>query len=460
LTNSLVVVPSPVVPSGFLLATAALAPNDIWAVGGKLSRQTLAEHFDGNSWQVVPTPSPGSMSEFYGVAGVASNDVWAVGNQNAGGSVIQHWDGSSWTIIDSPGGATLYAVTATASNDVWAVGSDQHQSALVEHWDGSSWSVVSSPAFTGVDSLGFASVSADASNDVWAVGFASTIRGAPFTGPAVLHFDGTSWTLINPQTQVDFTTVSGSITALSPTDVWAVGSVIEAYDDNGNVSDSRVAIEHWDGSQWQVVPSPDPRPGGQGISTLSGVAAISPTDIWAVGFPGSSNTLTEHWDGTTWSIIPSPNPTPDRDGVFGVTALSDGTVAAVGNQADVNTGQFTPLILQNPESAPGGSGGPGAPVPAGPLFGDASTDRRWSLAAPGTVENGAILDNPLRQDRLNARAVDPVFAAGQPDPAWRLARDRSVAPQGPEDPLGRQDALDRLSTEWIETGLVPSLTGR
>jgi hypothetical protein len=452
LTNSLVVVPSPVVHSGFLVGTAAIAPNDIWAVGGKLSRQTLAEHFDGNSWQVVPTPSPGSISELYGVAGVASNDVWAVGIQN-GGSLIEHWDGSSWTIIDSPPGAQLYAVTATSSSDVWAVGSDhQHRSALVEHWDGSSWSVVSSSAFTGVEPLGFASVSADASNDVWAVGFANSNRGAPFYRPAVLHFDGTSWTLINPQTPVDFTTESGSITALSPTDVWAVGSVIEAYDDNGEVSDSRAAIAHWDGSQWQEVPSPDPRPGGQGISTLRGVAAISPTDIWAVGGPGSINTLTEHWDGTSWSIIASPNPTPDGDGVSAVTALSDGTVAAVGAQLDIVSGSsITPLILQNPESAPPGSG---AAMPATPLF--VASNPRLLFAGPSTVSNVAMRDTSLMQDQLNPRSVDPVFASGKPDPALRFARDRSLAPQGPENHIGRTDAIDRLFTEWF---VVPALTG-
>ena len=48
-----------------------------------------------------------------------------------------------------------------------------------------------------------------------------------------------------------------------------------------------------------------------------------------------------------------------------------------------------------------------------------------------TVSNGALLDTPLMQDQLNARAVDPVFVAGQPAPAWRGARDRSGAPEIP-----------------------------
>ena len=444
LTNSLVVVPSPVVPRAFLAGTAAIAANDIWAVGSITGGryQTLAEHFDGNSWQVVPTPSPGNVSQLLGVVAVAGNDVWAVGT--AGGALIEHWDGSSWTIIDGPTSAhALYEVTATSSNDVWAVGNDGHRNALVEHWDGSSWSVVSSSAFTGVEQL--YSVSADAGNDVWATGQASTRGGAPFDGQAVLHFDGTGWTIINPQTQVDFS----SVTALSPTDLWAVGSVIEAYDpETGEVSSARAAIAHWDGARWQEVPSPDPRPGGQGLSGLGGVAAISSTDIWAVGVPGSGNTLTEHWDGTSWSIIPSPNPLGNRNELFAVTALSDGTVAAVGAQQDVppSQSQTTPLILQNPESAPPGSG---PAVPAAPLFVHASADPRLSFAGPSTVSKVAMLDTSLLQDQLNARSVDPVFAAGKPDPAPSFAGDRSLAPQGPEDHLGRMEAIDRLFTEWI-----------
>src|SRR5437899_2870867 len=39
-------------------ATAAIADNDIWAVGDSSStNQTLAVHFNGTSWSVVPTPT-------------------------------------------------------------------------------------------------------------------------------------------------------------------------------------------------------------------------------------------------------------------------------------------------------------------------------------------------------------------------------------------------------------------
>jgi hypothetical protein len=76
------VVPSQFVSNSSLEAAAAIADNDIWAVGnigsGSGPFQTLAEHFDGTTWSVVPTPFRNAL--FSGVAGAASNDVWAVGN--------------------------------------------------------------------------------------------------------------------------------------------------------------------------------------------------------------------------------------------------------------------------------------------------------------------------------------------------------------------------------------------
>jgi hypothetical protein len=72
-----------------------------------------------------------------------------------------------------------------------------------------------------------------------------------------------------------------------------------------------------------VVPSPQ-IPAGLGAA-----AAISASDIWAVGgasgFP--SMPIAEHFDGTSWSIVATPSGVSSLNGL---TALSDGTVVAVG----------------------------------------------------------------------------------------------------------------------------------
>ena len=79
-------------------------------------------------WSVVPSPNAGTPHDgIYGVAALAGNDVWAVGglttsSSNAG----RHWNGTTWSVVPSPNPGTrgngLVGVAAVAGNDVWAVG--------------------------------------------------------------------------------------------------------------------------------------------------------------------------------------------------------------------------------------------------------------------------------------------------------------------------------------------------
>src|SRR5207248_4313678 len=110
----------------------------IWAVGDLVS-QTLVLHWDGSSWSIVPSPSPGSSNYLRGVAAVSSNDVWAVGDYS-GGTLVLHWNGAKWSIVPSPGTAQLKRVAVVAANDVWAVGNYYNNGVQtqIEHWDGSS----------------------------------------------------------------------------------------------------------------------------------------------------------------------------------------------------------------------------------------------------------------------------------------------------------------------------------
>ena len=49
-----------------------------------------------------------------------------------------------------------------------------------------------------------------------------------------------------------------------------------------------------------------------------------------------SQTLIEHWNGTTWSVVASPNVGTQLNGLNGVTAVSTSDIWAVGS--DGNTG--------------------------------------------------------------------------------------------------------------------------
>ena len=310
-------------------ATVAIANNDIWAVGDSPSTgnsQPLAVHFNGTSWSAVPTPTlPGSGSGFSGVAAVASNDVWAVGSQvinNTAETLIENWNGTSWSVVPSPsapGLGDLKSVTAVSPTNVWAagIGGGTSSGDLVEHWNGTSWSIVSSPSFIATD-IGLRGISADASNDVWAVGLNSAGTAA------ILRFNGTSWSRVASPGFGQGYSHPEAVTALSPTDVWLAGTAKE-----GNRCCPFGLIEHFDGTSWSEVRSPNPNPGSSNF--LSGIAAVSTNDLWAVGTPGIEN-----WNGTSWSIV--TNPVPGSGTLEGVTALSDETVVTVSGEG---------YILQN-----------------------------------------------------------------------------------------------------------------
>ena len=334
--TSLHFVTSPNVPNAGLNATSAVPnnPDDVWAVGSFLNSSTnlltpLAEHFNGTSWSVVPTATlpPGTAGELKSVVAVASNNVWAVGD-NAG-PLIEHWDGTSWSIVPTPSVAaagTLNAVTATSATDVWAVGQAGGHN-LIEHFDGTSWSVVPSPIPRNSHLSG---VSGTSSTDVWAVGSAGRSTSDQVQ---ILHWNGQVWSAV-PAPSPGLEPFLTSVVALAPNNAWAVGEATLPV--NSSESTGQTLIEHWDGTSWSVVPSPNAGGGSPSAANeLFSVAAVSANNIWAVGEfldPNLNNyqTLTEHWDGTSWSVIPSPNATAGRNYLAGVTALSTGGVVAVG----------------------------------------------------------------------------------------------------------------------------------
>ena len=158
-------------------------------------------------------------------------------------------------------------------------------------------------------------VSADPSTDVWAVG------GLTGGGTTSLHWNGQTWSQI-PTARLRSGGVV-AVTALSTTNVWAVGTG-PGVARGGFSAHPTAVIEHWDGTSWSVVPSPNPNP--QGNNSLVAVAAVSANDIWAVGHQ-LLGPFTEHWDGNTWSIVTTPSGVAS---LIGITAISDGAVVAVG----------------------------------------------------------------------------------------------------------------------------------
>jgi hypothetical protein len=115
---------------------------------------------------------------------------------------------------------------------------------------------------------------------------------------------------------------------------------------------------------------------------LSGVAATSARNAWAVGAAGTGKTLILHWNGKEWKRVPSPTPGVGGQ-LYGVAATSARSAWAVGDTAVNHLGTVKSLILgwnsnvwkQVPSHYPGG----------GPLFGVAAGSARsaWAVGCGG-----------------------------------------------------------------------------
>jgi hypothetical protein len=271
-------------------------------------------------WSTVESPSPGTYSYLLDVDAIASDDVWAVGTYTpaggTGGPLAEHWNGTSWSVVPTPGGGTLLGVAAVATDDVWAVGEpSSFKGITIQHWDGTAWSRVDAPLPRGGGSAALWDVAAASANDVWAVG--QFRKGAGPYRTLVEHWNGTKWTVV-PSPNAGKTVPSRllGVSVGSPADVWAVGS--RSSESDGSL---RPLIEHWDGASWTLVPSPDP-----GVSSnLIRVDALTATDAWAVGSVNGMS-LIERWDGNQWSVVAGP----DAKGWEDVEAASSNDVWAVG----------------------------------------------------------------------------------------------------------------------------------
>lgn len=353
------ITPGPVVrPEGTAIYAISAVPdnsNDVWAVGdgqaASRGAQTLVEYWDGASWTVVP--SPNEVEPHFGfdipnflwsVSAVAVDDVWAVGEwdqqvppQQHG--LIEHWDGSTWTIVRWPelivrGGrfdTTFRSVSADARDDVWiagAVDTSTHESFIL-HWDGRRWAHTVTPVVNDLDYV--AGIHALSPTDVWAVGQTSTGGGTSFfgyTGTLIEHWNGVRWSVV-PSPSPDPPTVNQAaaflqaVSAVASDDVWAVGG----YWHPGGYSNT--LIEHWNGSQWTIVPSPSLTPYYENF--LVALAPVSASEVWATGFdfPGLPpyDGLVMKWDGTTWDLV-TPVTAPPHYALFGMTATASDVWAA------------------------------------------------------------------------------------------------------------------------------------
>ncbi|HKP53573.1 MAG TPA: SBBP repeat-containing protein [Chloroflexia bacterium] len=344
------------------------APNDVWAVGGYYNfpgpnpNISLTMHWDGTEWSVIPNTLFGAISA---ITVIAPDDAWMVGDYANGSDTktfAAHWDGTSWTRFPTPtrpGLSTLTDVDALASNDVWAVGYNHgFHSTLIEHWNGAYWAIVPSPPVSFSSDYELYGVSAIAPDDIWAVG---NVVETGTSQILIEHWDGTEWTIVPSPNPGNYQPHLYGVDAVSANDVWAVGT----YSDNFGET-YKPLFMHWDGTRWSQVM-------GETVGTydqLRRVEARGPNDIWAVGVQADcslcifTHTFVMHFDGSEWRHVYSPDGPREVNGLAGVAIISPEDVWAVGTTSDYTTPERYSDALTIHQLCPAGPTPTGTPPTA------------------------------------------------------------------------------------------------
>jgi hypothetical protein len=257
-------------------------------------------------------------------------------------------------------------------------------------------------------------VAALASDDAWVVGNA---------GPRdtlIEHWDGTSWAPVDsPNGNLRRNALYG-VAGLAPTDVWAVGSSSLGLR-------SEALIEHWDGFAWNIVQGPGDLPPG---STLSAVTAVTPDDVWAVGGSGDTlngrgDALILHWNGQLWSIIPGATLAAGGSFLSDVAAADGGSqVWALGyGFADTASTTLSEPVIE-----------------------------RWDGTAWISVPNAGVPGDSLHA--LGIGGLDQIWAAGNPIQLW--SGQAWTAVRSPQADLA--DIFDIAAVEAEDAWAVGSLS--
>ncbi len=300
--------------------------------GGPPSPRPLAAHWDGTSWQIVPTPDlPGVAGRLSGVSCPLPRFCFAVGTINpvslpgpppTPAPVIEVWNGTRWSIQSTPAiPGELDAVSCSGLLACTAVGARRlgpfppfNTDTLALRWEpaalGPNWHVQPTPNAAGSDFDRLTAVSCPLKRTCTAVG-QSDAGGV--TSPLVTRWFGrvNAWGLQSaPKPQgAESASLNGVSCPVAPVCV-AVGSSRAPLGSNTVLAERRI------GANWSVLPTPPLPPPSPGVSRSVLEAVSCPTLALCRAIGDSTSApgavpIAERFDGTSWQYESIPRPGPD-----------------------------------------------------------------------------------------------------------------------------------------------------
>lgn len=215
---------------------------------------------------------------------------------------------------------------------------------LIEHWDGHAWSPLPLPV-AGL-SGGLTGVAALSPRETWAVGATRPYR-YPQPPAVILHRSAGSWQAIDVPVAPGEVASLAAVAAVSPTQVWAVGFVTPR---SGGIVLPYVV--RWDGHTVRrvTVPGLPPTLGALTSLSVAGPAAVF-VGSEGPGYGPAQPGRVARWTGSSWQLLP-PVPT-NPDGVLGLAAVSPAEVWATGYSAQVWHFRAGHWASETPDPRPG-----------------------------------------------------------------------------------------------------------
>jgi hypothetical protein len=284
-------IPSPKGATGKSLygvsCTSASACTAVGYYSNASTSSTLAERWNGTTWAVQSTPTwTSGLDE--AVSCTSASACTAVGyavKDDGNGNVVtlaERWNGTTWAVQSTPSpggswGSYLDGVSCTSAWACMAVGYYYNASGygltLAERWNGTTWAVQSTPNPPAGDYGELLGVSCTSASACTAAGDYSTVPG--FEGTLADRWNGTTWakqSILSPSAE------GSQIDGVSCTSASACVAAGYYYNSAGTPV---TLAERWNGTTWAVQATPNPR--GSSGSFLNGVSCTSASACVAAG---------------------------------------------------------------------------------------------------------------------------------------------------------------------------------
>jgi hypothetical protein len=310
---------------------------------GTTASGVVAERWTGAEWlvQTLPAPAETHIISAGATTCTASTSCWMLTEYEGagkGGPAVDRWNGSTWSVeaLPLPSGGThvkLNGIACTSVINCDAAGRYEASGKIVtlaEQYNGT-WTVTKTPNPTGMETSELSGVSCTSSSACTAVGNSTYFEagsGETFSQVLAERWNGTEWVIQAGRNPAGSNRSLQSVSCTAATACMAVGTFGTGNNGKPPVV-THSLTEQWNGTEWAVVPTPEPPLLG-GNGGLSGVSCTSASTCMAVG-----TGVVENWNGSEWTVGSWTKPSSEgSEGNLSAVSCVQASCTAVGDYSE------------------------------------------------------------------------------------------------------------------------------